>query len=116
MDEEASYIDITDVYFVELEGVKYIARLENPHKLLHKFVDVFAYIEVWSGIGHTFPEAADRYTNINNKSLIYKRIKECEPALLAYPDNLVPDYVLKQIYFNKNSIDLNNLILKKEKM
>lgn len=113
MDSEASYIDITNVYLVGVGGIKYIAKLENPHKLLYRFVDVFAIEEIWSGLGYSFEDAFERYVKIHQKQLFIRKIKECEPALLAYPDNLVPDYVLRQVFYNENNVDLNNPVLKK---
>lgn len=115
MDEEANYIDIKDVYVVQVNNIKYIARLERPHKMLHRFVDVFNYVEVWSQVGSTFDDAVRRHNIHYDEPLNYQNIKEIEPALLAYPDNLVPDYVLKQVFYIQNDVDLNSPVLKKEK-
>jgi len=115
MNEEANYIDIKDVYVVQVNNIKYIARLERPHKMLHRFVDVFNYVEIWSQVGSTFDDAVRRHNKHYDEPLNYQNIKEAEPALLAYPDNLVPDYVLRQAFYKQNEVDLNSPVLKKGK-
>lgn len=110
MDEEASLIDITTVYIVEIDNIKYLAYLEKPLSKVCLFKDIFSNEDIWKGIGSNLDEALNRS---HSKPTSVARLKDVEPVVLAYPNNLVPDYVLKQIYYSLNNVDLNNPILKK---
>ena len=112
MDNEAKLIDITTVYIVEIDNIKHLAYLEMPMAKACRFKDIFSNEDVWRGLGSNLDEALDRS---HSKPTSVARLKEVEPTVLAYPNNLVPDYVLKQIYYSLNNVDLNNPILKKEK-
>ena len=67
-------------------------------------------------------QSIDRKEFIDNNNKFYFKdlyayffpIHELEHSLLTYVDNLVPTYVLQQLYYKVNGINLNAHILKKK--
>ena len=108
-------INITNVYVYEPdnENIKYIVKLveRNFRSPMTVLCDIFSNNELY--------EEMNNISNIKIRGIskcwgkitpIYKY----EPALLAYPEKLVPEYVLREIYYNINNIDLNAPILRKK--
>ena len=53
---------------------------------------------------------------LQNKSSEIQNAEKIEnrfPSLLVYPDKLVPEYKLRELYYGINNIDINTPILKK---
>lgn len=112
-------INITNVYVFENEGFKYIVDLKETklgtlnNAVKTEFYDVFSKNKLHLELGK-YIEQIKNY-GINEYSGKVTKIEIVEPALLAYPNKLVPSYVLQQIYYQINSIDLNAPVLKKIK-
>lgn len=120
LNQEGMLIDITDVYVYEPndDNVKYLVKLEDRHYLktsnyfTSHLIDIFSNNELYKEVC--------KFDSIKIKGMnkLFGKIiplHKYEPAILAYPDKLVPEYILRQIYYNINNINLDAPILRKKK-
>lgn len=125
-------IDITHVHVFRKHGINYFATLyiepgvgENGFGVTvkgyrSKLVDIFTNQVIHEK--HSIDPLQREETIYEQPPYIFNEciitctpICEVIPELLAYPDKQVPEYVLKQAYYNLNNVNVNSKILRKEK-
>ena len=132
LNNDSPKIDISDLYIWHDKGIYYIVRLDVTYIKGRTFGGVGKIAYGYDSI------LTDIFTNriiyqktatekINNKQYIrgnsledgyfayFYPIHEADRNLLAYTNKQVPLYILQQLYYRLNRIDVNAKILKKEK-
>ena len=132
LEDTTEKVDISDLYIWENNGLYSIVRLN---------VTDFSGRN-WSGLGRLVNGYRSTLTDIFTNKVIYEKtstekicteerilsnhvgegyyayltpIYSADRNLLAYIDKMVPLYVLQQLYYKLNNVDVNAKILKKEK-
>ena len=132
MTDTSPKIDITYVHVFRKHGINYFAKLyiepgvgENGFGVTvkgyrSKLVDIFTNQVIHEK--HSIDPLQREETIYEQPPYIFNEciitctpICEVIPELLAYPDKQVPEYVLKQAYYNLNNVNVNSKILRKEK-
>ena len=112
MDENSTKIDITNVYMLTLNNVKYFVRINSKKIIAYspffekniqanniQLYDIFSNNCIFEKT--SFDSIDEMLNNID-----LQRIWEVNKSLLIYIDKMVPDYVLHQLFCNLNNIDL----------
>lgn len=112
LDENSTKIDITNVYMLTLNNVKYFVRINSKKIIAYspffeknipanniQLYDIFSNNCIFE------KTSLDSFEKIIN-NIKLKRIWEVNKSLLIYIDKMVPDYVLHQLFCNLNNIDL----------
>lgn len=106
MNKDSKVINISNVYVYEKDSIKYLVytseRPVTPHFIRLSFIDIFSSNEIDFKL-------QNKSSEIQNAEKIENRF----PSLLVYPDKLVPEYELRELYYGINNIDINTPILKK---
>lgn len=132
LEDTSPKVDISNLYIWKDKGIYSIVRLDVSD----------CRGRAWGGVGKMVDgyqsTLTDIFTNkviyektsvekINNKEYISGNTLEnsyyayfypihcADRNLLAYTDKIVPLYVLQQLYYKLNNVDLNAKVLKKEK-
>ena len=129
LEETSPKIDITNVYVFEKNGIYSFVRLQvekieglwlNTFQVegyLSTLTDIFSNQIIFEKCARNHIDKKEIIID-NNQTISWASIKpiyEIEHNLLAYIDKKVPQYVLQQLYYKLNNIDLNCPILKKTK-
>lgn len=131
LEDTSPKIDIYDVYIWENKGIYNIVKLYiqnirgntwrgfGPVKNGYEstLVDIFSNHTVYQKSSTMKIEKEEYVAGETLAEGYYAHlipICEIEPNLLAYADKKVPLYVLQQLYYNLNKVDVNASILKKE--
>ena len=133
LEDTSPKVDITYVHVFQKYGINYLATLyiepisgtnwmNQPTKGYHSYlVDIFSN-EVLFDQNNINPlhRKETIYANPLHSSESYDitctPICEVVPELLAYPNKQVPAYVLQQVYYKLNSVNVNSKTLRKEKI
>ena len=117
-------IDISNVYVWRKNSVCYFVELkeEKTTKKIHQGLELNNYnltlTDIFSKkIIYETSCKIERYFEVEELGIAYKTyltpICEREHNLLVYADKKVPKYILLQLYYNLNNIDLTEPTLKK---
>ena len=134
LEEQSPKIDISDVYIFSHNGINSIVTLKikmvsnynndirKTQMLESTLTDIFSNTIVYKKIS---PKPIEKTEYIGREEVngfgMYKSIEatlapicEVEHCLLAYTDKKVPLYVLQQIFYNLNDVDLDDPVLIKK--
>ena len=117
-------IDISNVYVWRKGDVCYFVELkeEKITKKIHQELELSSYNQTLTDIFskkiiYETSNKIERFFEIEELGVVYRTyltpICEREHNLLIYADKKVPKYVLLQLYYNLNGIDLTEPTLKK---
>jgi len=126
-------INISDLYVFSVDGINYIVKMQIVEEIGESkyygievighrstLIDIFSNKIIYEKFSISL---IDREEKLQNKYKFFMKddygyltpIIEIEKELLIYADRLVPTYVLWQLYYKLNNIDLNsNLLIKKK--
>ena len=129
LEDKTSKIDIKDVYIFSVDGINYIVRLQvdkRPGKNYFgipgfgnysKVIDIFSNKIIYEKFSYKLIEREEYIGDRKNDFYLkdnyayLKPIVEVDTDLLAYPNLLVPEYVLINLYYKLNKVDVNSDIL-----
>lgn len=133
LEESSPKVDITDVYIFEKKGIYSLVKLHIKNIVGNclggagilvngyqsTLVDLFSNEIVFEkcSVNHISEDEIvkpDGFMEEKYHVYIYPLYK-FDHNLLAYPDKKVPLYVLQQLYYNINNVNLNSPVLKKQK-
>lgn len=133
LDDKSPKVDISDVYIWEVDSIYNIVKLQEEKIVGYRvggfgrkvsgykgyksiLIDIFTNKEIYRK--ENIDKIGDREPcRVNGRvewSFFYP-IYKAEPALLAYVDKKVPLYVLQQVYYKLNNVNLGSNVLKKQK-
>lgn len=142
LDDKSPKVDISEFYVWELRGVSYIVKKEekniigdsmfglkrNVSGFHSKLIDIFNQQTVYEKSSESKIEreeyVGDLKSNVSRFEKSYSfedqigylvPILEIEPDLLMYADRQVPTYVLQQLLYKLNDVDIKNPVLQKNK-
>lgn len=134
LEDTSPKIDIKNLYIFSIDDINYIVRLEvkqiTGKNLLHgtidgfetKVIDIFSgktiYVKSSSNLIERKEYINDKVKNIFHYKEDYaylKPILEVNKDLLAYPNMLVPEYVIINLYHQLNDINIDSSILRRKK-
>lgn len=131
LDEVTPKIDISDVFIWKDRGIHYIVRISinsiyesecNGIMIRYEehdstLTDIFSNQVIYHKKSRDYIKSEEAiHISDSSKNVRYaycNPIYEYEPALLAYPNKLVPLYVLQRLLYRLNNVDVNASILKK---
>lgn len=132
LEDSTPKVDISNIYVWQDKGLYSIVRL-NVQKIHGK---------TWGGIGKETDGYLSTLTDIFTNNIVYQKsatekinrkqyisgktldegyyayfipLHDIDRNLLAYANKKVPLYVLQQLYYRLNNVDVNAYVLKKEK-
>lgn len=117
LDSNSTKIDITDVYMLTLNNVKYFVRINSKKIIAYspffeknipanniQLYDIFSNNCI---LEKTSLDSIDEML----KNIDLQRIWEAKKELLIYVDKMVPDYILHQLFCKLNNLNLSSQTL-----
>jgi len=142
LDDQSPKIDISELYVWTLRNISYIVKKEeqkivgasmwglrqNVNGFHSKLIDIFNHQTIYEKSSERKIErreyVGDLKSNVYTSNGSYSLedqtgflipILEVEPDLLMYADRQVPIYVLQQLLYKLNDVDIKNPVLQKNK-
>ena len=126
-------IDIKDLYVFSVDDISYIVRMQvdkKPgidyfqNKIMgnhSKLIDVFSNKIIYEKFSYHLIDREEYIGNckqeyyFNDDYAYLKPILEVEKNLLSYTNGFVPTYILMNLYYKLNNVDINSSLLIKKK-
>lgn len=129
LDDNSPKIDISNVCVLFKDDVYYIVKrydeiitsfFGNNEGYKTTFIDIFSnnIVYEWKNkrkMNQTAIAKVGEFGCTHVCEIKVFSLENCERGVLAFPDKKVPLYVLEQIYYNINGVDLSAPILRKKK-
>jgi len=132
LEDKSPKMDFSNIYVWEDKGLYSLVRMEvsdfvgrrrsgsGPECIGHKsiLIDIFTGDVVYQKSSTEYINEYEYITNGIIKDSYYAKfypVWRKDKSLLAYPDKKCPLYVLEQLYYKLNKVDVNSQILKKKK-